>query len=514
MEDSTLVNIAIDSERKSVKKGAVHIVENLFPFGCTATLKGQFYFFVGAGEKGADVCAALEQGLRWTATYGSLRTVGFGRVVSIRTEALETAISEPVPSDCAEFHDLSLRFRDPFCIVKRRISDNTFESSDTVPGGALKGAIASMLNAMFGRKLSAGIDDSLPGTWAALGKNFGNIRFLHAVPSSLARRPYAMPHSLVRIDAEQMFDAAAIAGSFLLQQKSPRFLVDWKAHEWVSAKKAMNIETPKSELRVRTAIDVDLWRAAEHQLFAYYLIIPGDLEWRSVLDLSRVNESDRPAVMGCLKSLFGIGLYGIGKTKARAAVTCSKHTAAEILTNTGDSRTWVVTFQTPVLLASFHDRAIGMDTDAMAKTYADAWSKLSNKALQLKRYYSHESLAGGGYIKNRFRSNVPYNPFLLTEAGSVFVLEAQAGKEKVASDLLTDWMRHGLPLPEKVKQSYGEEWARNPYLCENGYGEIAVNLFYDVAPRPPDNDLTLIESPPWWSAMETRNDNIVSGGIA
>jgi hypothetical protein len=310
-----------------------------------------------------------------------------------------------------------------------------------------------------------------------------------------------------------MFDAAAIPGSFLLQEKSPRFSVDWKDLEWTSAKKAMNIETPKSELRVRTAIDVDSWRAAEHQLFAYYLVIPGDLEWRTVLDLSRVNESDRPAVMGCLKSLFGIGLYGIGKTKARASVTCSDHTPVEAKPNSGDPRTWVVTLQTPALLASFRDSAIGMDTDAMAKAYANAWSKLSYKALKLKRYYSRESLAGGGYIKNRFRSSDPYNPFLLTEAGSVFVLEAKVGKEKTASGLLTCWMRHGLPLPEKVKQSYGEEWARNPYLPENGYGEIAVNLFYDAAPRPPENDLTLIESPPWWSAMETRNDNIVSGGI-
>jgi hypothetical protein len=515
LDDSMLVNVAIDHERKAVKKGAVHIIENAFPTGSTAALSGQFYFFAADRDEGKQVCEELEQGLRWTANYGALRTVGFGRVASIETKMDVIDIPEPVVAGGEEFLDLTLHFRDPFCIAKRRISDNTFESSEVVPGGAIKGAIASMLNAIFGRGLNTKIDGSLPGAWAILGKNFSRLRILHAEPSPKGGpREQTMPLSLVLVDKKSLFDAAAVTSPFLLRGMAPKFSVDWKDDEKDFANNFMKKVKPKFELRVRTAIDVNSWRAAEHELFAYQVILPGILEWRTALDLSRVDKDDRAGVTACLKSLFSVGLYGIGKTKARASVTPSDHSPVEAQLNPGDPRTWFVTLQTPALLASFHDGAIGMDTDAMAKAYADAWSDLSNKALKLKRYYSHESLAGGGYIKKRFRTADAYNPFLLTDAGSVFVLESEVGGKEDVPALLTKWMKYGLPLPKKVKQAYGEAWDRNPYLPENGYGEIAVNLFYDAAPKPPDNDLTLIESPPWWSAMETRNDNIVSGGIA
>jgi hypothetical protein len=515
LDDSMLVNVAIDRERKAVKKGAVHIIENAFPTGSAATLSGQFYFFAPDGDAGTLACGELAQGLRWTPSYGALRTVGFGQVASIQTKMDVIDIPEPIVADGEEFLDLTLRFRDPFCIAKRRISDNTFESSDVVPGGAIKGAIASMLNAMLGRRLNTKIDGSLPGAWKILGENFSRIRFLHAVPSpSGGPRGQTMPLSLVLIDAKSLYDAAAVKSPFLLRGMAPKFSVDWKDDEESFAEGTMMKAEPKSELRVRTAIDVNSWRAAEQKLFAYQMILPGDLEWRTVLDLSRVDGTDRAGVIGCLKSLFHVGLYGIGKTKARASVTHSVHTPVEAKPNPSDRQTWIVTLQTPALLASFHDGAIGMDTGAMAKAYARAWNKLSGQALKLKRYYSRESLAGGGYIKKRFRSADPYNPFLLTEAGSVFVLESQTGKEKVASDLLTEWMKHGLPLPEKVKQAHGETWDSNPYLPENGYGEIAVNMSCHTNLRPPDGDLTLIDPPAWWSAMETLNENGATGGIA
>ena len=68
-------------------------------------------------------------------------------------------------------------------------------------------------------------------------------------------------------------------------------------------------------------------------------------------------------------------------------------------------------------------------------------------------------------------------PYLLTKAGSVFVLHV-AEKEK-AELLLTNWLANGLHLPEWVKAKYKNDkplWDVFPFVRENGFGEINVNL--------------------------------------
>ena len=89
-------------------------------------------------------------------------------------------------------------------------------------------------------------------------------------------------------------------------------------------------------------------------------------------------------------------------------------------------------------------------------------------------------MAGGDYIFRRFMGGNNYMPFLLTDAGSVFVFEsvhAEGAEEKVR-----EWHEQGLPVPGWAMERYkrgdlpGSHWSNCPYTPENGYGEIAVNL--------------------------------------
>ena len=64
----------------------------------------------------------------------------------------------------------------------------------------------------------------------------------------------------------------------------------------------------------------------------------------------------------------------------------------------------------------------------------------------LVRFFARQRLAGG-YLVLRHQPGKPYNPFLVTEAGSVFVLRPRPGKGDDANKRLDDWLEHGLPLP-------------------------------------------------------------------
>jgi CRISPR/Cas system CSM-associated protein Csm3 (group 7 of RAMP superfamily) len=501
-----LVNIAIDHKRKAAKRGAVHLIENAFPTGTTGEFAGQIYYFSENRETADTLTRLIVHGLRWTPTYGAMRTIGFGRVISVTAIENHVEIREPIRGSSEEFLDLRLNFLDPFCIAKRRISLNTFESSPSIPGGVLKGAVASMLNAMVGRSPNAEIDETLPGSWKVLGREFSKIRFLHALPSKASeKRPRALPLSLMRSHS-RVCDAAALTSPVLLDGEAPAFAVDWKESEATAVRLQMGISEPETELRVRTAIDQDSWRAADEKLFAYQMMIPGDLVWRTRLDLSRIDGAARPDVLAALRSIFSIGVFGIGKSKARVHVTevAGAEPESPIAGNT-DPATWIVTLQTPALLLNHSSNVIGADGKALFGAYAEAWSELSGAALKLQRLFARQSLAGG-YLARRFRPSKPYNPFLLTELGSVFVLKEAPAQQKKVKDLLTEWLRYGLPLPARIEGEYGSDWKSNPYVLENGFGEIAVNMRIHEEMKPNDSEITQINPPAWWTP-ESGNQN-------
>ena len=79
----------------------------------------------------------------------------------------------------------------------------------------------------------------------------------------------------------------------------------------------------------------------------------------------------------------------------------------------------------------------------------------------------------------------------LTTAGSVFVLRPRPSRETDACLTVREWLATGLPLPAWAEARYarndqaGDHWTNCPYLPENGYGQVAVNLgvHWDLQPN-------------------------------
>ncbi|WP_298623105.1 hypothetical protein [uncultured Zoogloea sp.] len=94
-------------------------------------------------------------------------------------------------------------------------------------------------------------------------------------------------------------------------------------------------------------------------------------------------------------------------------------------------------------------------------------------------------MAGGTYLHRRHlaQRQHAYRPLVLTEPGSVFVLKVV---DAAARPLLARWQRHGLPLPTKVAAEHGSAWQDHPYLPQNGYGEIAIDLQHGFPPPAAD----------------------------
>ncbi len=490
--DETLFRISIDGERGAVRKGHLQVIESPFAVGEGINFTGEIKFFARDERQLERIRSMLETGLRWSPVYGSGRTTGFGRTTGAKVEVerdkrgriREIDISPvPVSGDLSRL-DIAINPRSPFCIARPRTVENLFESDDKIPGGVIKGCLADIWLRLLGRdelEIRPDTDPDRP----ELCRHFSRLRFLHAfpAPSGSATRPVTPPYSLVKIRVPQLFDVALCDGPGLVGSPpcAPVFHIDWK--ESTDVREEFGWADPVRKLRLHTAIENN--RAKENNLYAYEMIVPKGCQWFGRIDLSPVPESDRQAVASQLRGLLEAGLRSLGKTDAYAAVSLSKKIADKFGSSSEPVRgLWIITLQTPALLCDSSELDETSGERELRKAYEKAWSDISDKRLKLVRYFAGQSLAGGEYLRGRFQKDKSYNPFLLTDGGSVFVLapsdDSQEGIEK-AKECVTGWLASGLTVPAWAVRRYadgkrGRLWSSCPYVPENGFGEIAVNL--------------------------------------
>jgi hypothetical protein len=273
---------------------------------------------------------------------------------------------------------------------------------------------------------------------------------------------------------------------------SPTFKADWKSKDeamvWERFGWPKNIFFDR-DMRVHTAMDPTRRRAKDEALFAIRRIIPDGMEWIGRIDLDQVPERDQPKVASQLKAILESGLIGLGKTKVRADVSVED---AKLRTNSTFSpvvdadgkRKWIVALQTPAVMADPKPLTPESSSRALQlkATYDRYWKDISKSNLALSHYFAHQSMKGR-YLFYHFQKKrqVDYYPFFLTESGSVFVLEEKGGD---AQSLIKDWAEQGLPLPAWAKSAYGDHWEHCPWLRENGFGEITVNLQEHISNCP------------------------------
>ena len=454
--------------------------------------------FCAADQAEADaITVQVRRGLRWTTSFGAERTAGFGRLGGVDVQALQKPVALASASvgtsrslvaaaaSPTRRWGLVIRPLAPFCIARKLPIANVFESDSTISGGVLKGALAQALKALVGLPHDAEIDGTIPAPWDVLGRHLDRVRFTHAFPAKRGcrSRPTQPPLSLVKDGSATLHDIALLDGPVLLGEppSAPTFAIDWKDSSDV--RQAYGWARPATELRVRTAIDRIKRRALDENLFAYEMIVPNDHEWPAILDISvDVDAADLPPVEDRLRDLLGCGLLAIGKTKARVQIDLIPESQlgsifasnAQPLIIGGRSQ-WIVTLQTPTLLCDPFRLDETSGELELRNAYSDVWAQFSGGSLSLVRLFASQSLMGR-YIVERFHPDKPYNPFLLTDAGSVFVVEAMVGQEPVAQTKIDTWLRNGLPLPDWAVKRYGDGWKTCPFRPVNGFGEIAVNL--------------------------------------
>ncbi len=240
------------------------------------------------------------------------------------------------------------------------------------------------------------------------------------------------------------------------------------------------------EVRTRTAIDPGTGRAKDENLFSYGLVVPDkpgqEHVWETQIGLDLVPAGERQAVRDELAKLFAHGLPNVGKTRAVAAVEwlpMATDPPRVARTGTPINGKHVVTLQTDFLMTD--PATLQTSGKTLHDAYADFWREASGGALELVRFFARQSLHGG-YLRKRFGQKGSYEPYLVTDHGSTFVLTA-IGPD--ASAKLAEWTAGGLPLPKWVKDQCGEPlWKTCPFVPENGFGEVVVDLACHTENRP------------------------------
>lgn len=542
--------IQVDPELGAVRPHAFQTVETPFAAGEEVSFRGEVRFVPRDRAELDALTRCLEAGLRWIPAFGALRSVGFGRLVAAEVEPVR-AEEEPAPAsgaagtpprdrasaeaaeDRAADGVLELAFTPeaPFCVSRPQPVENLFESAVVLPGATLKGALASSWRELLGLDPDGAVTDDLDPDRPELCGAFSRLRFTHAFPALRddLRRPVTPPLSLVQTKAPLassgegegeeepaaspwtgLRDVLLCSGPGLLRTvegwRAPAFAPDWKGRRAVD--EAFGWPSLDRELRVRTAIDSQTLRAEAEQLFGLETVLPRDeVVWLGRLDLGGdVEPAVRGKVQAQLEDLLarlGGALRGVGKTKVRVGVeVLSSAVDDAIPRRQGDSGgAHAVLLQTPALLAEPARIRQSPGAEGLHAAYGAVWDELSSGSLRLVRFFAAQELAGGEYLWRQFQKGRDYEPYLLTSAGSVFLLEPVAGLESQAQETLDGWARRGLPVPRWAMERFapgadrGELWARCPYLPENGYGEVLLDREVHWRLRPGAEDFRALDAP-------------------
>ncbi len=503
-----LNRIKIDVERGAVDKHQLVLIESPFLTGKEYGFTGTLHFFATNETEIDIIIRHVKAGLNWTAQLGAMRSTGYGRIKRIDYSIIKAVLQKPDPQ-IKTFNDkrgIVIRPLYPFCITGRPVADNLFESQAIIPGGAILGAIATTWNQLLGNcdgKINSDIGDA---QWPMLKKYFSHVRISHALPSTeIGVRPITLPLSLVKLSGDDtLYDVIQLDGPSLINNEAPAFAVDWKDdantlydYGWPCLRrKDYGWPQVTKELRTRTRIDPETLRSAENDLFSYEQVVPGILNWNAELDLSLIkDETDRNTVFNELQSLLSQGIAALSKTKTPASIEfLLSPMGATRTSNTSaiNGKQWIVTLQTDTLLGAPRDLDESSGQTELTTMYENAWDDLSDKKLKLVRYFARQRLSGGNYRRSVFQAaKNDYRPWLLTEAGSVFLLEtAEGASEMDGEDLIKKWLSQGLPLKGLVLEYYGidpeinKQWQDCPFIAQNGYGEIAVNLQLHTQLKP------------------------------
>ncbi|GAB4192322.1 MAG: hypothetical protein Tsb002_21930 [Wenzhouxiangellaceae bacterium] len=509
-----LTRIQIKPETGTVESGALLVAVSPLAPGEQTTFRGDIETDLPETTVKNQLAPWLQRAADGIQAVGASTTVGFGQVDQIVVgEPHELSADSSVTPLAAEHQaiGITLKLDRPFCFAQPHTRGNVLHSTDYIPGGAIIGALAEALQRSGAT--------SLP----LLRQHLHALHVSHAQPlpgDAGDQRLTPLPFSLAVQggSAEQpqlLIDAADAPGPVLLGQpgrfEAPAFASDWKDPTAEGVKKRLgHPSAPERTLIVRNRISRQAnGRAAdEGALFAIEAVEPGSYQWRANIQVNTaaLAAGVQPGeLLNQLQQALSHGLTGLGKTKARARVTCEPQPwPADIPGQSSPDPSQplkLLLASDAILIAQTAVLPGTAGGPALLSLYADYFARISDQQLQLQRVFTKERWVGGRYLQQRFwnpaRADQPYQPKLLTLAGSVFVFKPlTTAQAQSLQSSFEQWRRLGLP-PGHVIDPQGDVpgrdtlWQHQPYLDAQGYGEIRINPTLEVDKLEEGNHVVL-----------------------
>lgn len=494
---SFYARVAIDSPTGSAREGALQLIDLPWPVGKTVTFTGAIH-----GDRALlddKAIALIKQALLAIPALGSMRGIGFGRLVAFDVKR-EISVPKALPEvKLANEQDLLLRIRfdGPFVVASDRPDDNSFAGSEVVPGAALKGAIADRLSpsaAAMSGLTAITIHHGLPvHRDAPLGA--ATIRVL---PASLALVPGApirgidakpgdkYPPSIV--DMTQHYDDLLIDrgdGQILPMH----FADDWKQADAEAVYRAIaeangwsKLE-PRRDQRTRAAIDGARGTSLASNLFSVEAVAPIDTK-DNLLDWEFRLCGDAEPLQALVRDIGGVSLT-MGKLKTGARVVeadiAPPVPRPEVRAERDRAATTILLTTPAILTRLARLEAAGGEIALAYASYFTEYFRDRVPGIRLDRFYAAQRLLTG-YQALRFKSSESrFEPWIETKAGAVFCLSAPASEREELQELVALWSRFGLPPDGGEGQ---QAWATLPMARENGFGAIAA-MPLKLPPLPP-----------------------------
>ncbi len=498
-----ITRISIETKTGAAKESNLQIIENIFAQNAISEWRGTVSFYAENEAERQNILQALQLGFKWITALGGIKGSGFGRLERVQfsdQEVQRKSLADNLPAK-PESIALAFEFDDDLFIGGITRGSNFKESMRIIPGATIKGSLARHLNAMCDESdWSTPIDlqnRRVAAQFPVLAEHFSKIVFTHALPAppDSQKRPVTVPFTTLELEKGKFGDVALVREPVLTSAgNAPLFQIDWKdAHVLDSA-----FGWGRCEIfnKTRTAIHRLSQTAAENRLYTFQYISPFEatnaengtrkkLRWLAEIRLPKgpaghlLDDATRDSLVEELKRALNYQWNVLGKRDSHFRLAAqpgpwecaiSQHAQGEIVNGTA-----IVTLQTDALL--FDGRALaGQAQIDLHRVYAEYWQHATQSTCTLEDFFARQKMLGG-YQAMRFPTGNSYYPYILTEAGSVFILKVS--EEAKARKILQCLQWNGLPLPKSIlrKTSQPQEaWRYCPFVPENGFGEVMINL--------------------------------------
>lgn len=479
----TITRVSIDPNRGSVREGHLQVIELPYPLGREVTFTGTVTLH-GTRVPAEHADWLLRRALALVPAVGAFKSAGFGAVVRADLSPAGGEALQPAPAAAARAAAdaaadaadvlVALTFDRPFLVNAERAAPNLFKGDAVVPGAVLKGALAETLSRDgllcegMGALLSGiTVGHAWPVAAADAGAALtGRTHRRRVLPLSLAKRRDRGGRGGGFVDRITAADATDD-----LRHGVPTFEADWKDGERADAHVAFGIPAvqPARDVRVRTAFDSEKGIALYDQeseagqLFVYSAVVPTHHVWVSRWAMP---EDADPSLLAVLRRRLAAGLPGIGKTRAVAAAEVHPLPQDLLSVPALPKEGWSVTLESDALI---NDLGALRDGRELAADYAAYWEE---QGFTLVRFFARQRLAGGYQALRYPQRDDRYEPYLLTCAGSAFLLMPGSGASpEEARRTLGTLVRSGLPLAGAVARP---GWRHCPFVPQNGFGAIAA----------------------------------------